>query len=246
MHRNPVLDSTRPYRDLSHPIHQPFNTFQAPSKHLRKHVPRTSHSIPSCKNGAPDRYNETEQLQDPAELQFDEPLASVLRVPMTPPRKHTSQREVDLRARVDGRVPAIVADIPGSATTRHENTVLELGLQIGCPFALGRLFDLVCIDFATEDGADEFERVIDHVLAGEDDAAVTRGSVGSEDHEEIGEAVHGSAHIRLGTTSFGPGLVQRSAIAAGHVERVKPLIGIVSVGHDDHVGWNGARFRGYL
>ena len=135
------------------------------------------------------------------------------------PGKHTAQGIIDLGAGVDGAVPAAVGlVVPALAAAALEDRSLELGLDVGGPFAFGGFFDFVGGDFAVEDGADEVQGVVDHVFGGEDDGGVARGGVWAEEEEEVGELVHCCAHVGLGAAASGPEGVEGLGVAAGDVE----------------------------
>lgn len=181
---------------------------------------------------------------------LDAPFACVGGIPITVVGEHAAQGEMDLAPGVDGGIPppvpaAVVAllVVPAGAAALLPDAIAEGVLDVGGPAPLGLLLDLVRAHVAGEDGADEAERVVDHVLGGEDDGRVSRGGVGAEDEEEVREAVHGGAEVGLGAAPRTPHVVEAAAVAALDVERVEPLAGFVAVGEDEGVAGHAA-FRG--
>lgn len=130
--------------------------------------------------------------------------------------------------RIYSRVPSIV-HIPAD-TPIIPHGLLERLLTIGRVLHLGFMFDFYRSRFVAQHEFGELDGVRDHVLNGQDDAAVPGGGIGTEDHEEVGEAVHGRALVRLGTSPRVHFRDEVDVVATGDFEGVQPFRRVEAVG----------------
>jgi len=65
-------------------------------------------------------------------------------------------------------------------------------------------------------------------------------SVGTKNHEEVGESIHDTAVVGWWTAKVGPVLRNREAITTIHLQRVQILIGFEAVSKDNNIGFDNA------